>query len=257
MTSSGEAVGGTLACLGVSVSFGGVRALADVSIRFPPSGVVALIGPNGAGKTTLLNVLSGFLRPDKGQWYVRGQDVTGFASHRLVRSGLSRTFQDLRLINKITALENVLIARPGQRGEGLLGALLRWGVTAEEAQNVREGVRLLHLVDLDSKASRLAGELSYGEQKRLTIACCLATGAVVLLLDEPVAGVDPEVSISILGLLTRLGREGKLIVLVEHDIAAVRKVADVVIVLESGKVVAQGPPGDILERPEIMEAYLG
>lgn len=247
----------TLRCDGLRKFFDGVCALADVGVQFPTSGISAIIGPNGAGKTTLLNVLTGFLRPDAGQWFLGEQEMTRLAPDRISRLGVARTFQDLRLILQVSLLENVLLARPRQRGETLLGALLRIGVAAEEVRNREEAERLLKFVGLADKGSGLAGELSYGEQKLLTLACCLATEARILLLDEPVAGVHPEMAAKILGLLRRLRDEGKVVIFVEHDIGAVRQVADHVIVMDQGKIIAQGPPRDVLERPEIMEAYLG
>jgi ABC-type branched-subunit amino acid transport system ATPase component len=163
----------------------------------------------------------------------------------------------LRLISLVPTLENVLLARANQKGEKLWRALLRVGVAAEEATNHEEALRWLRFVGLEVKASQAAGELSYGEQKLLTLACCLATGAGILLLDEPVAGVHPDMVQKILGLMRELKAMGKLVVFIEHDIAAVRQVADLMIVMDNGKVIAQGVPSQVLERPEIMEAYVG
>ena len=174
-----------------------------------------------------------------------------------MRLGIARTFQDLRLIQQVTVLENVMLARPRQRGEKLLPALLRFGVAEEERRNRKEAMGLLEVVELAADAAKPAGELSYGQQKLLTIACCVATEARILLLDEPVAGVHPAMVTQILGLLGQLRDEGKLVVFIEHDIAAVRQTADLVIVMDEGKVIAQGPPGEVLDRPEILEAYVG
>lgn len=245
-----------LRCEGISKSFDGVQALAGVDLHFPSSGIVAIIGPNGAGKTTLLHVLTGFLRADSGRCFAGNQEVTHLPPHRIAHLGIARTFQDLRLIFQVPCLENVLLARPGQRGERLLPALLRFGVAAEEKRNRAEALRWLRFAGLEAQAYELAGELSYGQQKLLTIACCLATEACVLLLDEPVAGLHPEMVEQILGLLRELRQAGKLVVFVEHDLAAVRQIADVVIVMDDGKVIAQGSPHEVLDRPEIMEAYL-
>jgi ABC-type branched-subunit amino acid transport system ATPase component len=170
---------------------------------------------------------------------------------------MARTFQDLRLITEETVLANVLLARPSQKGERLLPALFRFGVAAEEARNREEALRWLRFVGLEPGANELAGELSYGQQKLLTLACCLATEARILLLDEPVAGVHPEMASQILGLLQQLRDQGKLIVFIEHDIAAVRQIAELVIVMDEGRIIAQGRPVEVLERPEIMEAYVG
>ena len=245
-----------LRCEGLSKSFDGVHALVDVHLRFPTSGIVAIIGPNGAGKTTLLHVLTGFLRPDTGRCFCGERETTHLPPHHIGRLGIARTFQDLRLILQVPVLENVLLARPTQRGERLWPALLRFGVAAEEERNRGEALQLLHFVGLEAKASDRAGELSYGQQKLLTLACCLATGAKILLLDEPVAGVHPEMVTPILELLCQLGTTGKLVVFIEHDLIAVSQIADRIIVMDEGKIIAQGPPHDVLERPEIMEAYL-
>ena len=247
----------TLRCNGLLKCFDGVRALADVSLQLPASGVSAIIGPNGAGKTTLLNIWTGFLRPDAGRCFLGNRETTVLATHQIARLGVGRTFQDLRLILQVSVLDNVLLARPNQMGETLRGALFRLGVAAEEAQNRVEAKKLLALVGLRDQACELAGELSYGQQKLLTLACCLATEARILLLDEPVAGVHPEMASRTLGLLRELRAKGKLVVFIEHDIGAVREIADHVIVMDEGKVIAQGPPREVLERPEIMEAYLG
>ncbi len=234
-----------------------MHALADVRLEFPASGIVAIIGPNGAGKTTLLNVLTGFLRTESGRFFLDGQELTRLAPHKVARQGLARTFQDLRLIQQVPVLENVMLARPNQKGERLWYALFRFGVAAEEARNREAALRWLRFVGLEEKAQEPAGELSYGQQKLLTLACCLATESPILLLDEPVAGVHPEMIAKILGLLRELKAMGKLVVFIEHDLAAVRQVADLVIVMDGGRIIAQGPPGEVLERPEIMEAYIG
>ena len=246
-----------LRCEGLSKSFDGTRALAEVSVAFPSSGIIAVIGPNGAGKTTLINVLTGFLHSDSGRSFLGERELTGLAPHKIARFGIGRTFQDLRLINLVSVLENVMLARPNQKGERLLPALFRFGVAVEEKRNHEEAMRLLRFVGLADKANELAGELSYGQQKLLALACCLATQARILLLDEPVAGVHQEMVQKILGLLRELRQAGKLVVFIEHDIAAVREVADTVIVMDEGRIIAQGTPSDVLERAEILEAYVG
>jgi branched-chain amino acid transport system ATP-binding protein len=245
-----------LRCDSLHKIFNGTRALAGVTLQFPTEGIAAIIGPNGAGKTTLINLLTGFTRPDAGRCFLGEREITRMTPHRIARLGLSRTFQDLRLIQQITVADNVILARPNQLGERLFYALFRFGVVAEEDRNRKEALRLLKFVRLEEKANELAGELSYGEQKLLTLACCLATEARILLLDEPVSGVQQTTAAYILELLLRLRQERKCIVFIEHDISAVRRVADVVIVMAEGRIIAQGPPADVLERPEIMEAYL-
>ena len=246
----------TLRVQNLSKSFGGLDALVQVSFEFSSSGIIAIIGPNGAGKTTLLNTLTGFLAADAGHCWLNRQEITRLPPHRIAQLGVARTFQDLRLIRQISVLDNVLLACPHQRGERLLNALLRFGVAQQERHNRRKARELLQFVGLAEMAGQLAGELSYGQQKLLSLACCLGTEAPVLLLDEPVAGVNPALVVQILQLLRQLREQGKLIVFIEHDINAVRKIADCVVVMDAGKIIAQGSPADILCRPEIMEAYL-
>jgi len=244
-------------CLEVSKSFDGVQAVADVTLEFPASGITALIGPNGAGKTTLLNVLTGFLRPNAGRCFLGERETTHLPPHRIARMGVARTFQDLRLIQQVSVLDNVMTARPNQRGERLFFALTRIGLAREERANRAKSLELLEFVGLADKADGLAGELSYGEQKLLTLAVCLATEAQILLLDEPVAGVAPQMVERILGLLRELNNQGKRMVFIEHDIEAVRRIAETVIVMDEGKIIAQGKTQEVLDRAEIMEAYLG
>lgn len=245
-----------LRCEGLKKAFDGINALDGVTLEFPTDGIVAVIGPNGAGKTTFLNVLTGFLKPDAGKCFVGARETTSLPPHRITRMGVARTFQDLRLILQVPTLDNVMLARPNQRGEGLLGALFRFGVAKDEKENREAAMNLLRFVGLENKVNEPAGELSYGQQKLLTLACCLATNATTLLLDEPVAGVHPEMAERIFGMLEELKNQGRLVVFVEHDIAAVRQAADHVIVMDDGKVIAEGVPNEVLERPEIMEAYV-
>ncbi len=245
-----------LACNQITKSFDGVVALERVSLRFAAGSVTGIIGPNGAGKTTLLNVLTGFLRPDTGRWFVAEQEVTGLAAHRINRMGLARTFQELRLISELTAIDNVMLARPLQRGEQLFRALLRIGMAREQAANRNSAARLLDLVGLGSKRHDLAGTLSFGEQKLLTLACCMANQPRILFLDEPVSGVHPKMLETILDILDELRRDGRSVVFIEHNISAVRDLADTVVVMDEGRVIAEGVPDEVLNRPEILEAYV-
>lgn len=244
-------------CKNLDKRFGGVIALDDVTVRFPSQGIVAIIGPNGAGKTTLINIITGYIDLDGGQYFLGADDITGLAPHRVAQLGVGRTFQDLRLIELISVLDNVLLAHPAQAGEKLFNAVTRIGVRSEERTNTESAMNLLDFVGLANQATDLAGSLSYGQQKLLTLACCLATGASILMLDEPVAGVHPDVVERILAMLEQLKANGKLVIFIEHDIAAVRAIADIVVVLDQGKVIAQGAPDVILRQPEIMEAYVG
>jgi len=247
----------TLRCQALSKSFGPIKALCDVTLDFPHSGITAIIGSNGAGKTTLINVLSGFLKADAGCCFVNGKDTTHFPPYRLVALGLARTFQDLRLIPSVSALENVMLACSRQSSEKIGPALLRLRLRRDEMRNRENAFRWLRFVGLEMAALNLASELSYGQQKLLVLASCLATEARIVLLDEPVTGIHPEMVFRLSELLRILAGQGRMIVFVEHDIASVRSLADHLIVMDSGRVVAQGQSEEVLKRPEVMEAYLG
>ena len=246
-----------LVCENISKSFDGTRALVDVSINFPETGIVAIVGPNGAGKTTLLNVLTGFLRADSGRSWMDACDISSLSPYRIAQLGIARSFQEVRLVRQISVLDNVLLARPQQRGENLLRALLRIGLVSEEVRNREIASNWLQFVRLEGKALEPAEELSYGQQKLLSLACCLATNAKILMLDEPVAGLDPEMVRIVVGILQRLRELGHSIVFIEHDLATVREVADKVVVMDEGRILAEGPPHEILNRPEIMDAFVG
>jgi ABC-type branched-subunit amino acid transport system ATPase component len=240
----------------LSKSFDGVKALDGVSFAIEEKGLVSLIGPNGAGKTTLFNIICGFLKANDGSVDFMGKKLNGLAAHRIARLGLGRTFQDLRLIRKMTVMENVLLAFQHQAGEGVLGALAGWKSGSQEKQNRRQALKLLEFVGLADKATNLGDELSYGQQKLLTIACCLALDARLLLLDEPVAGIAPEMVEKMLGLLLRLREEGKTICLIEYNLEAVKAVSDRIIVLDEGRKIAEGRPEAVMQDAAVLEAYL-
>jgi len=246
-----------LRCTGLVKSFDGVRALSDLDLNLSSGRITSIIGPNGAGKTTLINILTGFLEPDAGKCFLEQQEISGLSAPRIAQLGIGRTFQELRMIWRGSVLENVILARPHQRGETLFWALTRLGVRQEEDKNYQEAIRILRFVGLEGKANDLADELSYGQQKLLSLACCLSMEANILLLDEPVAGIHPDMATRILDLLKVLRDQGKLIVFIEHDISAVRAASDHVIVMDHGQVIAQGVPREVLDRSEIIEAYLG
>jgi len=245
-----------LSCEKLHKSFQGLHALRDVSLQFPMQSICAVIGPNGAGKTTLLNILTGFLRADSGRCFIGRRDTTDLAPHTITKLGMARTFQELRLIQQVSVMDNIMLAIPDQCGEQWLSALLYLNTKREEAANRKRALDLLQLVALSEKADTMAGRLSYGQQKLLAIACCLATDAKILLLDEPVAGVDPSMATRILTLLRELQSQGKSIIFVEHDMEAVRQVANIVVVMDAGQVIAKGVTTDVLNKPEIIEAYL-
>jgi len=245
-----------LRCENLVKVFGGVEALSGVTLSFPASGIVAIIGPNGAGKTTLLNVVTGFARPDAGSCWLGQSAITGLPPYAIARAGIARTFQDLRLVGALTALENILLAFPRQAGERLFNALTGLGIWRAERENLARASKIIEQVGLGGLGETAAGELSYGQQKLLTIGGCLATDARVLFFDEPVAGVHPEMISQIVDILDKLRDSGRLVIFIEHDIDTVRRVADWVVVMDHGRVVTVGPPTEILAQPEIMELYV-
>lgn len=245
----------TFRCESLSHAYDAVIALNDVSLRFEQGTITAIIGPNGAGKTTLVDVLTGFLRPNDGRWYCGNHEITGYPAFRISRLGVARTFQDLRLIERITVLENVLLAHHSTKGESFWPTLLGLG-RREESRKEWLSKDLLDFVGLGREPDALAGTLSFGQQKLLALACCLGTGAAVLFLDEPVAGVHPRLAEELLSKLRDLCDAGKTIVFIEHDLVAVRQVADRLVVMDQGSIIADGQPGEVLEEGEILSAYI-
>ncbi len=235
--------------------FNGTVAVDDASFAIEEKTITAIIGPNGAGKTTLFNLITGFLSPDRGTVRFRNDPINGTAPHEIARRGISRTFQDLRLIRQISVRDNLRLASPKQKGETFWHALFDRKGEAE-APVVEATLRLLSFADLLPLYEEFAGNLSYGQQKLLTLFCCLATQSDILLLDEPVAGVHPEMASQILRHMIDLKELGKTVVFIEHDIEAVRHVAEHVIVMDHGKIIASGSTKDVLGRNEIIEAYL-
>jgi branched-chain amino acid transport system ATP-binding protein len=239
-------------------NFDGVQAVQDFSLSLQPGRITSLIGPNGAGKTTVFNVITGFLAANRGSVQYKGSTLIGLSPWRIARLGISRTFQNLRLFKKLTALENILLGRQRQSGEALLHALFAFSQKSpEHKSHVKEALLLLDFVGLTDEANRLAENLSYGQQKLLTIACCLAAEPDLLLLDEPVSGVQPAMIQKIESILKHLVIEqGKTVWLIEHDIEFVLRISDVVVVMDDGKKIAEDTPPVIKNNPEILEAYL-
>lgn len=253
---NGSAVGCRLNAAGLSKSFGGVQAVDRVTIAFPSTGIVALIGPNGAGKSTLFNILSGFVAPDSGECRIDGRLTTGMPPHLVARLGLARTFQQVRLVRHLSVLDNLCLARPGQTGDRFLAALTGARSSAAESGNRAFARRLLERLHLGEQENMPAGSLSYGQQKLLGLGCCLAMDSSILLLDEPLTGVHPALALIILELIAEIGRSGKLVVFIEHDLEAVSKVADEAIIMHHGAVLARGTLADVLKLPEVVEAYV-
>ncbi len=237
--------------------FGGVCALSDFSCAIDRNEIVGLIGPNGAGKTTFFNVITGFIPPDAGNARFRGENLLKLPAHRMAGIGIARTFQDLRLIRQITVLENVLLSFRDQPGENLSNIFFRpRRCRMNEEVNTIAANGLLEQTGLGDKANDLAGNLSYGQQKLLSLVCCLAAGADLLLLDEPVAGIAPEMIEKILSIIRDLPDKGKSVILIEHNLDAVMQVCDRVIFMDAGAKVSEGTPEEVRNDPKVIEAYI-
>ena len=249
---------------GLTMDFGGLRALEAIDMQVSKGEIVALIGPNGAGKTTFFNCITGIYEPTRGDMVITPPGKTSQRLNRLkpntvTMHGLARTFQNIRLFQKMTVLENVMVARHCRTKSGILGAIFRDSKTRrEEREMVDLSYRILEKVGLEEHVNELAHELPYGAQRRLEIARALATEPFLLLLDEPAAGMNPKETQELDGLITRIrNEEGISILLIEHDMKLVMSISERIYVLDYGKMIAQGTPAEVSSNQNVIKAYLG
>lgn len=240
------------------VKFGGVTALNNVNLHVSEGEVAALIGPNGAGKTTVFNIVTGYYTPASGDVLVDGASVLGKRPYKIARAGLARTFQNIRLFEEMTALENVATAADALNRSGLVGSLV--GIPRsrkDESRSMEKAHELLTFIGLDHRAHQLAKNLPYGDQRRLEIARALALEPKVLLLDEPAAGFNPQEKVELGNLILKIRDNGNAVLLIEHDMSLVMKISDRVSVLDFGQKIAEGTPVEIQNDQRVIDAYLG
>jgi branched-chain amino acid transport system ATP-binding protein len=252
--------GAILTAENVTKVFGGLVAVEDVTFQVPEKSIVSIIGPNGAGKTTFFNMLTGLYRPTYGRVRFDGRNVTGRRPDLIMKDGMARTFQNIRLFGTMTALENVMVGQNSRMGAGLFGSILRLPRVRREELEVEEKARetLAYVGIAESQFEQMSVNLSYGDQRRLEVARALASGPKLLLLDEPTAGMNPQESAALTDFMRKVRDErGLTILLIEHDMQVVMDVSEYITVLDHGQKIAEGTPEEVRTNERVVEAYLG
>lgn len=242
---------------GVIREFGGLKAVDVDHVEVQRGAITALVGPNGAGKTTFFNLLTGFDKPNRGKWSFEGQSLAGKSAYKVARMGMVRTFQLTKALSRMKVLDNMLLGAQKQRGEHFLSALIPglWG--AQERSIKEKAEQLLERFNLDAKSDDFAGSLSGGQRKLLEMARALMSEPELVMLDEPMAGVNPALVQTLLHHILDLREQGMTVLFVEHDMDAVRFISDWVIVMGQGRIIAEGPPDVVMNNEAVIDAYLG
>ena len=248
-----------LSAKNISITFGALKAVTDFNLEIKENELVGLIGPNGAGKTTVFNIITGVYSPTSGEYYFNGEPVTKTPTYKLVKKGLARTFQNIRLFKYMSVLDNVLVANNFNMKYGILTGIFRFPNYWKEEKKAREkALELLKIFDLDQYADTMAGNLPYGKQRKLEIARAMATNPKLLLLDEPAAGMNPTETEELMNTIRLIRDKFNIaILLIEHDMKLVLGICERLVVLDHGTTIAAGDPIEVINTPAVVTAYLG